>query len=38
VATVSVPTTLAVTIARRAGVVLVGRAVSGTAQLHRPDA
>ncbi len=38
VATVSVPTTLAVTIARRAGVVLVGRAVSGHAQLHRPDA
>jgi FdhD protein len=37
-ATVSVPTTLAVTIARRAGVVLVGRAVSGHAQLHRPDA
>lgn len=34
VATVSVPTTLAVTIARRAGVVLVGRAVSGTPQLH----
>ena len=38
VATVSVPTTLAVTIARRAGVILVGRAVSGNAQLHRPDA
>jgi FdhD protein len=38
IATVSVPTTLAVTIARRAGVVLVGRAVSGTPQLHRPDA
>jgi len=36
VATVSVPTTLATTIARRAGVVLVGRAVSGTPQLHRP--
>lgn len=36
VSTVSVPTTLAVTIARRAGVVLVGRAVSGTPQLHRP--
>ena len=34
VATVSVPTTLAVTIAQRAGVVLVGRAVSGTPQLH----
>lgn len=38
VATVSVPTTLAVTIAARAGVVLVGRAVSGTPQQHRPDA
>jgi FdhD protein len=38
VATVSVPTTLAVTIARRAGVILVGRAVSGTPQQHRPDA
>ena len=38
VATVSVPTTLAVTIAHRAGVILVGRAVSGTPQLHRPDA
>lgn len=37
-ATVSVPTTLAVTIARRAGVVLVGRAVSGSPHLHRPDA
>jgi FdhD protein len=37
VATVSVPTTLAVTIARRAGVVLVGRAVSGAPQLHRHD-
>ena len=34
VATVSVPTTLAVTIAKRAGVVLVGRAVSGTPHLH----
>lgn len=34
VATVSVPTTLAVTIARRAGVLLVGRAVSGTPQVH----
>ena len=34
VATVSVPTTLAVTIAKRAGVVLVGRAVSGSPQLH----
>jgi FdhD protein len=38
VATISVPTTLAVTIAGRAGVVLVGRAVSGTPQVHRPDA
>ncbi len=38
VATVSVPTTLAVTIARRAGLLLVGRAVSGTPQVHRPDA
>ncbi|OGU00592.1 MAG: hypothetical protein A2085_02665 [Gemmatimonadetes bacterium GWC2_71_10] len=37
VATVSVPTTLAVTIAARAGVVLVGRAVSGTPQLHRAE-
>lgn len=36
VATVSVPTTLATTIARRAGVIIVGRAVSGTPQLHRP--
>ncbi len=36
VATVSVPTTLAVTIAARAGVVLVGRAVSGSPQVHRP--
>jgi FdhD protein len=36
VATVSVPTTLATTIARRAGVIVVGRAVSGTPQLHRP--
>lgn len=38
VATVSVPTTLAVTIARRAGLVLVGRAVSGTPHVHRPTA
>lgn len=36
VATVSVPTTLAATIAGRAGVIVVGRAVSGTPQLHRP--
>ena len=34
VATVSVPTTLAVSIARQAGVVLVGRAVSGSPQVH----
>jgi FdhD protein len=34
VATVSVPTTLAVSIASRAGVTLVGRAVSGHPQLH----
>ncbi len=38
VATVSVPTTLAVTIATRAGVTLVGRAVSGHPQIHRHDA
>ncbi len=38
VATVSVPTTLAVTIAARAGVTLVGRAVSGHPQLHLHDA
>ncbi len=38
VATISVPSTLAVSIARRAGVLLVGRAVSGSPQLHRPDA
>lgn len=38
VATVSVPSTLALVIARRAGLVLVGRAVSGTPHLHRPDA
>jgi FdhD protein len=37
VATVSVPTTLAVAIAGRAGVTLVGRAVSGTPQLHLRD-
>lgn len=36
VATPSVPSTLAVTIAERAGMVLVGRAVSGTPHLHRP--
>ena len=38
VATISVPTTLAVTIARRAGLTLVARAVSGAPQLHLPDA
>ncbi len=38
VATPSVPSTLAVAIARRAGVLLVGRAVSGSPQVHRPDA
>jgi FdhD protein len=37
VATPSVPSTLAVTIARRSGMVLVGRAVSGTPHLHRPE-
>lgn len=38
VATPSVPSTLACGIARRAGLVLVGRAVSGSPQVHRPDA
>lgn len=38
VATPSVPSTLALTIAQRAGIVLVGRAVSGTPHLHRPGA
>src|SRR5207302_1849859 len=38
VATPSVPSTLALAIARRAGVVLVGRAVSGTPPVHRPEA
>jgi FdhD protein len=38
VATVSVPTTLAVLIAARAGVALVGRAVSGAPQVHLHDA
>ena len=38
VGTPSVPSTLALTIARRAGMVLVGRAVSGTPHLHRPEA
>jgi FdhD protein len=34
VATPSVPSTLAVEIARRSGMTLVGRAVSGTPHLH----
>ena len=38
VATPSVPSTLALTIAQRSGMVLVGRAVSGTPHLHRPGA
>ncbi len=38
VATISVPTTLAVTIARRAGLVLVGRAVAAQPHIHGPDA
>ena len=38
VATPSVPSTLALTIGRRSGMVLVGRAVSGTPHLHRPGA
>lgn len=38
VATPSIPSTLAVEVARRAGMTLVGRAVSGTPQLHRPGA
>jgi FdhD protein len=37
VATPSVPSTLAVTIAHRSGMVLVGRAVSGTPHVHRPE-
>jgi FdhD protein len=36
VATPSVPSTLAGTIARRSGIVLIGRAVSGAPQLHEP--
>ena len=36
VATPSVPSSLAVTIARRAGMILVGRAVSGHPQVHQP--
>jgi FdhD protein len=38
VATPSVPSTLALVIAKRAGVQLVGRAVSGSPQVHRSDA
>jgi FdhD protein len=38
VATPSVPSTLAVTIAERSGMVLVGRAVSGTPHLHKREA
>jgi FdhD protein len=38
VATPSVPSTLAVTIAERSGMTLVGRAVSGSPHLHRPRA
>ena len=38
VATPSVPSTLAVAIAKRAGVQLVGRAVSGSPQVHHSDA
>jgi FdhD protein len=38
VATPSVPSTLAVTIAERSGMVLVGRAVSGTPHVHKRDA
>ncbi|PYP37669.1 MAG: hypothetical protein DMD48_10965 [Gemmatimonadetes bacterium] len=37
VATPSVPSTLAVTIAERSGMVLVGRAVSGTPHVHAPE-
>ena len=38
VATPSVPSTLAVTIARRSGMYLVGRAVSGQPHIHHPAA
>ena len=38
VATPSVPSTLALTIAQRSGMILVGRAVSGTPHIHRPEA
>ena len=36
VATPSVPSTLALTVAERSGMILIGRAVSGTPHLHRP--
>lgn len=38
VATPSVPSTLALTIAQRSGTILVGRAVSGAPHVHRPEA
>ena len=38
VATPSVPSSLALTVAQRSGMVLVGRAVSGTPHVHRPGA
>ena len=37
VATPSVPSTLALTVSQRTGMVLVGRAVSGTPHVHRPE-
>jgi FdhD protein len=37
VATPSVPSTLALTVAQRSGMVLIGRAVSGTPHVHRPE-
>src|SRR6266700_3837207 len=37
VATPSVPSTLALTIGRQAGMILIGRAVSGTPHVHRPE-
>jgi formate dehydrogenase assembly factor FdhD len=37
VATPSVPSSLAATIARRSGMTLVGRAVSGTPHIHSPN-
>jgi FdhD protein len=38
VATPSVPSTLALTVAQRAGMLLIGRAVSGSPHVHRPEA